>query len=76
MFEYDSTPAAGSANQTVAQATTTLVSAGATTDQAIQLLHSLAWTPNVIQVAWGVAVKCTSGWNTGNILFSVNNAPS
>lgn len=76
VFEYDSTPVV-TANRTFAQAVTDLTGAGATTDQAIQALHSLAWTPNVYKTVWGVVVKCTSGWNSTTApVYSTATAPS
>jgi len=75
-FEYDVTPSAGSTAQSVAQAAATLVTAGALQDQALQVLHSLAWYPNTSKTLWGVLVKCTTGWNGGNPQFSVNSSPS
>lgn len=76
LFEYDATPAAGSAGQTVGQAVASLVSAGALQDQAVQAIHGLAWFPGVSTTLWGVLVKCTAGWNSGSPAFSVNSTPS
>jgi alkylhydroperoxidase/carboxymuconolactone decarboxylase family protein YurZ len=76
LFEYDATPSAGSTGQTLNQAVTALVSAGAVQDQAVQALHSHAWYPGVTKTLWGVQVKCTTGWNSGAPVFSVNSTPS
>jgi hypothetical protein len=76
VFEYDATPAAGSTGQTIAQAITALVAAGALQDQAVQAVHNHAWYPGQSYTRWGVMIKCTTGWNSGAPAFSVNTAPS
>jgi hypothetical protein len=78
VFEYDLTPSfAGHTGQTLAQTVTALVAAGALTDQATHMLHSLAWTPNQAVSHWGVLVECTSGWNSTTApVFEYNTAPS
>lgn len=77
VFEFDSTPAFGNTNQTLAQVTAALVTAGALQDQAVNALHGLAWQPNQPSTLWGVLVKCTSGWNTtASPVFSYTANPS
>ena len=78
MFEYDLTPSyAGHTGQTLAATAAALVTAGALTDQATQVLHSLAWTPNRAVSLWGLLVECTSGWSsTAAPVFEYSTAPS
>jgi hypothetical protein len=76
LFKYDATPSAGSTNQTVTQAVAALVAAGALQDQAVQAVHNHGWYPGVTLTRWGVMLKCTTGWNSGAPVFSVNTAPS
>lgn len=76
VFEYDATPSAGSANQTITQAVTALVSAGMRQDQAVHVVNGLAWYPGASKTCYGVLVTCTTGWNSGAPAFSVNSTPS
>lgn len=76
VFQYDATPAAGSTNQTLTQAAATLVSAGMRSEQAAAVLHNLAWSPSASQTHYGCLITCTTGWNSGAPVFSINNAPS
>jgi hypothetical protein len=78
MFEYDLTPSfAGHTGQTLAATAAALVTAGALTDQAAHVLHSLAWTPNQAVQHWGVLIECTSGWATTTApVFEYSTAPS
>ncbi len=63
-------------NKTLAQTAAVLVTAGATQDQALQALHTLAWgTLNKPHVLWGVLVECTSDWHTVPV-FSYDTSPS
>lgn len=64
VWEYDISPSYANTSKTLAQTAAALVTAGAGTDQATQVLHSLAWTPNKQVTLWGVLVQCTSGWNS------------
>lgn len=74
-FEYDSTPST-TAGQTLSQMVTTLVTAGARSEQATHVLHGLAWKPGVPGTFWGVLVECTSGWNAGAPVYEYNSTPS
>jgi hypothetical protein len=63
-------------NQTLAQTSAALVTAGALPDQATAALHSAAWQPGKMTVLWGALVKCTSGWNSGDPKFSYDISPT
>lgn len=77
VWEYDISPTLSNTNQTLAQMTTALVTAGALKDQATQALYGLAWKPNTSITLWGVLVQCTSGWNaTAAPVFSYTTSPS
>ena len=78
VWEYDLTPSfAGHTGQTLTATVAALVTAGALADQALGVLHSLAWNPNKAATLWGVYVECTSGWNsTGTPVFEYNTSPS
>jgi hypothetical protein len=76
VWEYDTAPSLSNTSQTLAATAAALVTAGALTDQASAVLHSLAWTPNVSVTRWGVLVKCTTGWNGGDPRFSYTSSPT
>jgi hypothetical protein len=77
VWEYDNSPTLSNTNQTVTQMVAALVSAGAIQDQAVQVCHALAWTPNKPVTRWGVLVQCTSGWNsTAAPVYSYTTSPS
>lgn len=77
VWEYDITPSFTQTGKTLAQTAAALVTAGAQTDQASQVLHSLAWKPNSAITLWGVLVECTSGWNsTTSPVFEYSTSPS
>ena len=63
--------------KTLAQTAAVLVTAGAISDQASAVLHSLAWNPGRPVILWGVLVQCTSGWNaTAAPVFSYTTTPA
>lgn len=77
VWEYDIAPSYAQTNQTLAATAAVLVTAGARSEQATQVLHSLAWKPNVATTLWGVLVMCTSGWNsTAAPVFEYTTTPA
>jgi hypothetical protein len=77
VWEYDITPSYTQTAKTLAQTAAALVTAGAVTDQASAVLHSLAWTPNKPVTLWGVLVHCTVGWNASTSpVFEYSTTPS
>lgn len=63
--------------RTTAQMAAVLVTAGATQDQAVGVLHSGGWKPNSPVNRWGVLVQCTSGWNNpGDAVWEYDITPS
>ncbi len=76
VFEYDTNPGFAQTGKTLAQTAAALVTAGALTDQATAVLHTLAWKPGTVLPLWGVLVQCTSGWNSGDPVFKYATSPS
>lgn len=77
MYEYDTSPSLANTGKTFAQMVTALTGAGATTDQATQILHGLAWFPNKPFNYFGLLLECTSGWNSTTApVYSYTSNPS